>query len=60
MEEKPLTWLDAYFIVRDRFCSAELCDQKCTVNRKMKCVEWFLIVVEMWEVSNDPERNVRN
>jgi hypothetical protein len=46
-------WTEKYLYVRNTFC--ERCDCRCNEKRKIFCIEQFLYIVEMWEISNDSD-----
>jgi hypothetical protein len=56
MDGEHLTWMEVYLRIRREFCGR--CEADCTAYRKAFCIEQFLWITEMWEVSNDPERDV--
>ena len=44
-------WIEKYLHIRNVFCGR--CEAECTKERKLYCVEQFLYIIEMWEISND-------
>jgi len=51
VERNTGEWIDVYIDVRDKFCGR--CDANCTPERKLYCIEQFLYITEMWELSCD-------
>jgi hypothetical protein len=44
-------WVDKYLQVKTIFCNR--CEAECNKKRKLFCIEQFLYIVELWELSND-------
>ena len=47
------TWLDAYKHLRSIMCKRCKDDGViCTTTKKIVCIEWFLMIIEDYEIGN--------
>ncbi len=53
-----MKWPDVYLFIRDSFC--DNCEGECNVDKYLFCIDQFLYVTELWEISNDNEENIND